>query len=440
MVSRTGVSAWRGCFVVLVLAAGCGRASTGGQVANAAENAGRGFSFVVYGDSRTMMVLPDRADQEAGARKVMVDMFALAFPEKAARDMVKKHVKLTYDHATGELAEMVMPFMTASEVTDLTFDKGWVTQASVEDVKLLPGVHRTMYRSEGGAWVADEVVKEVQRGRALFVLHTGDLVWSGGQAALPSENPYWKRVRDEVVNQLPPPTAEMRSAGLQGRMFPAVGNHEVWDDETAQGFLATFPYLKTLGISSDRLIYKFDFQGARFIFLWTGPYEGDAPTAWTATTPTYEDQMKQLRQWLDEAKAAGTRRVFVTFHTAVFSRSGMGGMPKSLNPHQLLASYARDLDIVVLNGHVHTTELYTVDGVKYLVLGGGGAEQDPILPGRTHLDVPPSYPPERYWKGESPQEEYNYVLVDVQLGQPTKLTLNRFRPQTAEPLATVELP
>ena len=28
----------------------------------------------------------------------------------------------------------------------LTVDQGWVTEASVEDVKLLPGVHRTMFR------------------------------------------------------------------------------------------------------------------------------------------------------------------------------------------------------------------------------------------------------------------------------------------------------
>ena len=37
----------------------------------------------------------------------------------------------------------------------------------------------------------------------------------------------------------------------------------------------------------------------------------------------------------------------------------------------------------MLNGHVHTTEIYDVDGVKYLMLGGGGAEQDPDPP-RSH--------------------------------------------------------
>ena len=68
--------------------------------------------------------------------------------------MVQKDVKLTFDPNTKELIQVVMPFMSKSEVTTLTMDKGWVTQASVEDVKLLPGVHRTMFRLEGGEWVA----------------------------------------------------------------------------------------------------------------------------------------------------------------------------------------------------------------------------------------------------------------------------------------------
>jgi hypothetical protein len=51
------------------------------------------------------------------------------------------------------------------------------------------------------------------------------------------------------------------------------------------------------------------------------------------------------------------------------------------------------------------TELFSVDGVKYLVLGGGGAEQDPILPGRTSFKVPADYPPDLYWKGQPPKEE-----------------------------------
>jgi len=113
-------------------------------------------------------------------------------------------------------------------------------------------------------------------------------------------------------------------------------------------------------------------------------------------------------KWLDEAKSVGTKKVFISFHAPVFCRSGMGAIPEVQNPHKTIAAYAKDLDIVVFNGHVHTTELYQVDGVKYMVLGGGGAEQDPILPGRTSIKVPAGYPPDLYWKEAPPKEEYNF--------------------------------
>ena len=398
-----------------------------------------GFSFAVYGDSRSMMYLPYKSDQEADARQLMVAMFALVLPEKVAAEIINKDVKLIYDPATQELVQMVMPFMTRSEVTTLTLDKGWVTEASVEDVKLLPGVHRTMFRLQGGEWVAREVAQAVKSGRAKFVLHTGDLVWWGKQGPTPSENPYWKLVNEDVLKQLPAPDDQMRAAGLAGRFFPAVGNHEAWYDPDFEGVLSTFPYLKDFGLTDKRLIYKFDFNGVRFIFLWTGKYDYRSPSAWDATQPEYEAQMTQLKKWLDEAKAAGTRKVFISFHDPTFCRAGMGPIPESHNPHEIIASYAKDLDIVVFNGHVHTTELYEVDGVKYLLLGGGGAEQDPILPGRTNIKVPADYPPDLYWKGQPPKEEYNYILVDVEPGQKTKFTLNSFRPWSAKPFETQEL-
>jgi hypothetical protein len=237
-------------------------------------------------------------------------------------------------------------------------------------------------------------------------------------------------VDKEVLSQLPPPDDEMKNAGMGGRVFPAVGNHEVWADSDVEGLLASFPYLRKLGVSEKQLIYKFDFRGARFIFLWTGPYDYRHPTAWEATQPVYETQMVQLKQWLDEAKSTGIKKVFISFHAPVYCRAGMGPIPEAQNPHATLASYAKDLDIAVFNGHVHTTELFQVDGVKYFVLGGGGAEQDPILPGRTTFNVPADYPKDLYWNGEPPKEDYNYLHVQVTPDQPTRFTINSFRPQT----------
>jgi len=405
---------------------------------HAARPAEPGFSFAVYGDSRSMMYLPSKADQETEARNLVSEMFELVLPEKVADEVVKADCKFIYDPATHELVELVMPFMTHSEVSYLTIDKGWVTEASVEDVKLLPGVRRTMFRLQGGDWVAREVVRDIQSGRARFLLSTGDLVWWGKQGGKPSDNPYWKLVNEDVLKKLPPPDEQMRAAGLPGRVFPAVGNHEVWEDSDVEGLLASFPYLKKFGVSDKQLIYKFDFNGARFIFLWTGKYDYRSPSSWDADRPRYEAQMTELKGWLDGAKSAGIRKVFIAFHAPAFCRSGMGAIPEDQNPHKTIAAYAKDLDITVFNGHVHTTELYEVDGVKYLVLGGGGAEQDPILPGRTHIKVPANYPPDQYWNGASPKEDYNYVLVDVQPGKKTKFTINRFRPWAAEPFATVE--
>ena len=55
--------------------------ATAQQVSQPAD---KGFSFAVYGDSRSMMYLPYKQDQEAEARKLMVDMFELVLPAKVA--------------------------------------------------------------------------------------------------------------------------------------------------------------------------------------------------------------------------------------------------------------------------------------------------------------------------------------------------------------------
>jgi hypothetical protein len=81
----------------------------------------------------------------------------------------------------------------------------------------------------------------------------------------------------------------------------------VWDESDVEGLLSAFPYLKQFGISDKRLIYKLDFSGVRFIFLWTGKYDYRSPSSWDATQPAYDARMIELKKWLDEAKTAGTR-------------------------------------------------------------------------------------------------------------------------------------
>jgi hypothetical protein len=109
----------------MILGTGCEKATAGVEKARPATADQSGFTFAAYGDSRSMMVLPDQENQKAEAQKLMVDMFSLAMPEKVSEAVVKKHVKMTYDPTSRELIQVVMPFMTKSEVTTLRLDKGW---------------------------------------------------------------------------------------------------------------------------------------------------------------------------------------------------------------------------------------------------------------------------------------------------------------------------
>ena len=133
------------------------------------------FSFAAYGDSRPMMNIPAK-DGRPEVNKLLAESFGIVVSEKVAEAIVQKYVKLTFDPVTKQLVQIVMPFVTTSEVTTLKVDKNWVTEASVEDVKLLPGVHRTMFHLGGGDWVTREIVKDVQSGRAKFVVNAGDVV------------------------------------------------------------------------------------------------------------------------------------------------------------------------------------------------------------------------------------------------------------------------
>jgi hypothetical protein len=121
--------------------------------------------------------------------------------------------------------------------------------------------------------VAREIVKDVNAGRAKFVINSGDVVWWGNQGRTVDDSPYWKRVNDTMLKRLPPPDDEMRAAGLDGRWFIGIGNHEVWGDPKIEGTLNAVPYIRKLGVTPENLIYKFDFRDSRFIFLWSGKYD-----------------------------------------------------------------------------------------------------------------------------------------------------------------------
>ena len=106
------------------------------------------FSFAACGDSRPMMYLPYK-DGKPDLVRLFVEMFGLVMPERVAVEVVKRDVKMIFDPATNDLVEVIMPFMSKSEVMTLSVDKGWVTRATVEDVKLLQQRRRRLVGQSG---------------------------------------------------------------------------------------------------------------------------------------------------------------------------------------------------------------------------------------------------------------------------------------------------
>src|SRR5271166_1209362 len=123
----------RALAAVPVLPSLLGTASAETQTSPATGSNGSGFSFAAYGDSRPMMYLPVKNDGQPDLTKLFVELFGLVMPEK----VVKRDVKTIFDPATKELIRVIMPFMSKTEVMTLSVDRGWVAEASVEDVVLL---------------------------------------------------------------------------------------------------------------------------------------------------------------------------------------------------------------------------------------------------------------------------------------------------------------
>ena len=394
-------------------------------IPTAAAEQDNSFSFVVFGDNRLPGYLPYTSDQIDEAEEWLEQMKLYGYGPDLVLDK-----EISFDPDTGKLDWLKFWPRGAPEKYRLVFLKnGWprlIVLGPQADVAL---------RSEGQAWVYSEIVAELKKGAEdplsgpSFSLNTGDMTFFGYQGKSRDESPYWRDFYERFLSKLPAGGPE----GLPGRFFPAPGNHETWLDENLEGLLSTVPYLPQMGFTAEHRVYKFDYRGSRFIFLDTGDMDYRNPSAWGSKHPDFQAQMTILTEWLQEAKEEGIDQVFVTFHSPAFCIAGWGPLPLKENPHPYLKPFASELKITVFNGHIHTTEVYQVDGIRYLLLGAGGGEQG------YQANIPPKdYPEELYWKGQPRVEDYNYLRVQVS-NKGTRMWLRRFRPGADTPVEEVEL-
>ena len=172
------------------------------------------------------------------------------------------------------------------------------------------------------------------------VFHTGDLVNDGRVPA------NWTTFNN-IASQLPSGTP----------IYPALGNHE---HESAL-------YFDNFDLPGNERWYSIDhIDGINFIVLDSGSALSAATTA-APSTSQY--------QWLESelsSSVSSTDFTIVTFHYPLYSTGQHGSDEKNMAADliPLFEQYGVD---AVFNGHDHDYERSTVNGIRYIVSGGGGA-------------------------------------------------------------------
>ena len=175
------------------------------------------FSFAVLGDTRTEHYLPGGRSQAEEIKAVLKIWYK------------GRPVRLFFDEDGLELVRAEVSQADGS-IKTTHYRNGWPNFITIS----ASGRTRVIMRAAGRKWVMDRIVSGVRKGAEdpargpIFVVHGGDIPVFGCQGRILEENPYYQLFVKELLSRLPP--AEP-SSGLPGRLFAAVGNHELLCDE-----------------------------------------------------------------------------------------------------------------------------------------------------------------------------------------------------------------
>jgi len=189
------------------------------------------------------------------------------------------------------------------------------------------------------------VVERVVALRPAFALHTGDLVAHGHSA---HEWETFFEIERELMAGVP--------------LFPVLGNHEGNDPL----------YFDLFYLPGNERWYAFDYGNARFVCL-----QVDGTTDFGPGSRQYA--------WLEETLAANTQPwLFVAFHVPPYS--SLSEEPEEMKVRETLTPLFEQYGVdVVFSGHHHNYQRSVVDGVTYVVTGGGGAPIYQVTQADEHL-------------------------------------------------------
>ncbi len=193
------------------------------------------------------------------------------------------------------------------------------------------GDSRTGHRNH--QWVADSIMSVAP----VAVFHAGDLVEDG---ASQSDWDIFNDITDSLLSSI--------------NFYPTVGNHdEPEEPETL--------FFDQFNLPGNERWYSVSIYGVKFIVL-------DVVTA-----DDFNDTSSEQFQWLEsELQSAGAdSTVAVMFHYPLYS-TGSHGSDIELRNQLAPLFETHDVDLV-LNGHDHNYERLLVNGIHYVITGGGGA-------------------------------------------------------------------
>ncbi len=277
-----------------------------------------------------------------------------------------------------------------------------------------------------------------KRGMFDFALFTGDFPRQG------TKN-HWMEIKKGFLDKIPV------EDGSPGRIYPVVGNHELWSgpyNEETYGiknatkgaleiYFDTFPHLvgdtgklaldggqEQAGLHN----YAFFVDQSVFVTLCTGnnifdscfPDHGDR--IFLCEQSSFGEQMKWFNKVLEYGiNIKDTKNVFVQYHKPSYSTYKHKPLNQCCDPINVMSDYKSQfpyLNMFVFNGHNHTTELYrTDDGITVLVAGGGGAPQAESKANKDWSEYKDT-PKELFWDSLKPhinkwQKRISYYVVTV---------------------------
>ncbi len=195
------------------------------------------------------------------------------------------------------------------------------------------------------------VTSKMAEEKALFVIHTGDLVESGD--SLKDWDGFFDS-SEKLYSQTP--------------IFPTLGNHE----RNSGYYYQAFPEPMGGGDFLRRW-YSYDAGDVHFVVLDSNIAPG---------TGLYEKQ----KEWLvKDLESTDKKYKIVYFHHPFFTNSPYREPSRREDLEEIFSKMGVD---IVFNGHIHHYERFYKDGVMYVTTGGGGAPLGFGLKSKNRLHLP----------------------------------------------------